>query len=358
VRNEGTISAPGGTVVLAGSSVSNTGTIVANGGRVGMVAANAVSIDVEGDGLLFFQTSATEAKNRLAQLGRIQADGGTVEMRAAARGAFADTVLNMTGIVQAKTIGSRKGGSSSMAAARASSPFPARSTPPAWPAASAARVTVEGQRISSTTAASSTRREAPGGAIRRGDFHGTNRSPQRRSDRCGSRAVLRPTRSTRVAAHRRDLVRRPDAVPGQRQRPRRRARRRRRLRGLGKQSLAYDGKVDTRAPKGVTGTLLLDPTDITIDQTQADTLTVVNTAGVFTDPTASPSNIKASTLTGQLATTAVIVTRRRDPLTRWNGHDHDQERRRLGQRQQPDFQGPFDLTSTPASSFATRAPAA
>jgi hypothetical protein len=69
----------------------------------------------------------------------------------------------------------------------------------------------------------------------------------------------------------------------------------------------YDGKVDTRAPKGVTGTLLLDPTDITIDETQVDSPTVVNTAGVFTDPTASPSNIKASTLTGQLATTAVIV---------------------------------------------------
>ena len=109
IRNEGTISAPGGLVVLAGPSVTNTGTIVANGGRVGLVAANAVSVDVEGDGLLFFQTSATDAKNRLDQLGRIQADGGTVEMRAAARGAFADTVLNMAGVVQAKTIGTREG---------------------------------------------------------------------------------------------------------------------------------------------------------------------------------------------------------------------------------------------------------
>ena len=88
VRNEGTISAPGGMVALTGPSVSNTGTIVANGGRVGLAAANAVSIDVEGDGLLFFQISGTEAKNRLEQLGRIQTDGGTVEMRAAARGAF------------------------------------------------------------------------------------------------------------------------------------------------------------------------------------------------------------------------------------------------------------------------------
>src|ERR1017187_1282949 len=109
VRNEGTIWAPGGLVVLAGPSVTNTGTIVANGGRVGMVAANSVSIDVEGDGLIFFQANATEAKNRLQQLGRIQADGGTVEMRAEARGAFADTVLNMSGVVQARSLGSREG---------------------------------------------------------------------------------------------------------------------------------------------------------------------------------------------------------------------------------------------------------
>jgi filamentous hemagglutinin family protein len=71
IVNEGTISAPGGTVVLAGPNVSNSGTITADRGRVGLVAANAVSVDVEGDGLLFFQTSASEASNRLAQLGRI-----------------------------------------------------------------------------------------------------------------------------------------------------------------------------------------------------------------------------------------------------------------------------------------------
>ena len=138
VRNEGTISAPGGTVVLAGPTVSNTGTIVVNGGRVGMVAANSVSVDVEGDGLLFFQTSATEAKNRLQQLGRIQADGGSIEMRAAARGAFADTVLNMTGIVQAKTIGNREGRVVIDGAAKGSRRSRAGSTRPGSPRASVA----------------------------------------------------------------------------------------------------------------------------------------------------------------------------------------------------------------------------
>jgi hypothetical protein len=177
VRNEGTISAPGGTVVLAGPSVSNPGTIVANGGRVGMVAANAVSVDVEGDGLLFFQTSATEAKNRLQQLGRIQADGGSIEMRAAARGAFADTVLNMTGIVQAKTIGTREGrividgGGEGIVALSGKVDASGLAT-----GERGGSVTVEGQRVlldnGSIVDASGS---AGGGAIRiGGDFHGTN----------------------------------------------------------------------------------------------------------------------------------------------------------------------------------------
>ncbi|MBX3604130.1 MAG: filamentous hemagglutinin N-terminal domain-containing protein [Piscinibacter sp.] len=109
VRNAGAINAPGGLVVLAGPQVENTGSIDAAQGRVGLAAAQQVLVDVEGDGLIFFQTSATEAGNRLAQLGRIQADAGSVELRAAARGGFADTVLNMGGAVQARSLGLREG---------------------------------------------------------------------------------------------------------------------------------------------------------------------------------------------------------------------------------------------------------
>lgn len=109
VRNDGSIRAPGGSVVLLAPRVTNNGTIEAAGGRVGLAAAQEALVDVEGDGLIFFRTSGTEAGNRLAQLGRIQADGGSVELRAAARGAFADTVLNMGGVVQARSIGVKQG---------------------------------------------------------------------------------------------------------------------------------------------------------------------------------------------------------------------------------------------------------
>ncbi|HWJ56333.1 MAG TPA: filamentous hemagglutinin N-terminal domain-containing protein, partial [Vicinamibacterales bacterium] len=313
VRNEGTISAPGGTVVLAGPTVSNTGTIVANGGRVGLVAANAVSVDVEGDGLLFFQTSATEAKNRLEQLGRIQADGGSIEMRAAARGAFADTVLNMAGVVQAKSIGTRggkiviDGGGDGIV--RVAGQLDATGLGAGERGGS---VTVEGQRVlvdaGSVVDASGV---VGGGAIRvGGDFHGANpgiRNAEATVVAAG--AVLRADavdqgQGGSVAIWSDGLTRYQGSISA-----------RGGERGgdggfvevSGKQSLVYDGKVDTRAPKGATGTLLLDPTDITIDESVAENPTIVNTAGVFTDPTTSPSNIKASTLTGQLATTAVIV---------------------------------------------------
>ena len=270
VRNDGTISAPGGTVVLAGPSVTNTGTIVANGGRVGLVAANAVSVDVEGDGLLFFQTSATEAKNRLEQLGRIQADGGTVEMRAAARGAFADTVLNMAGIVQAKTVGSREGkividgGGEGIVAV--SGRIDATGLAAGQRGGS---VTVEGQRVlldnGSMVDASGS---AGGGSIRiGGDFHGANPG-------------LRNAEVTGVAA---GAVVRADAIDaGDGGKVAIWADGTTRFYGSvsaeggqgggdggfvevsGKQNLVFRGDVSTLAPKGKTGTLLLDPADIVI----------------------------------------------------------------------------------------------
>ena len=275
IRNEGTISAPGGTVVLAGPSVTNTGTIVANGGRVGLVAANSVSVDVEGDGLLFFQTTATEAKNRLEQLGRIQANGGTVELRAAARGAFADTVLNMTGVVQAKTLGTREGrividgGSDGITAVSGQIDATGMAA-----GQRGGDVAVLGQRILLDNGARiDASGDVGGGAIRiGGGFHGADAALHN-----AAAIVVRPDAELRA-----DAVTRGDggtvAVWSDGAT---------RYQGAisakggsaggdggfvevsGKQTLVYEGSVDTRAANGATGTLLLDPTNITIDSVPA-----------------------------------------------------------------------------------------
>ncbi|MFM2066605.1 MAG: hypothetical protein RLZZ584_1514, partial [Pseudomonadota bacterium] len=108
LRSEGSIRAPGGSVVLVAPQLSQGGSIEAR--RIGLAAATHVNVDVEGDGLIFFNARNDGSLDaRLAQLGRLTADGGTAEMRAAARAGFADTVLNMDGVVQARSIGQRNG---------------------------------------------------------------------------------------------------------------------------------------------------------------------------------------------------------------------------------------------------------
>ncbi len=74
----------------------------------------------------------------------------------------------------------------------------------------------------------------------------------------------------------------------------------------GKGRLDFQGVVDTRAPLGASGTLLLDPTDITIS-TAASSLTSAFGGGAFSDATTTPSNLNVVTLTSQLALGNVTV---------------------------------------------------
>lgn len=76
----------------------------------------------------------------------------------------------------------------------------------------------------------------------------------------------------------------------------------------GKQTLGFNGVVDTTAAHGSMGSLLLDPTDITIS-TAANTASMTWTAGTlsYTDTVATPSNLNVTTLQNQLALTNVTV---------------------------------------------------
>ncbi|MES2717024.1 MAG: autotransporter-associated beta strand repeat-containing protein [Pseudomonadota bacterium] len=108
IQADGRISAPGGSVVLVAPSLAQGGQIDAR--RIGLAAATSVQVDVEGDGLVFFNARNDGGlATRLQQLGTLRADGGTAELRAAGRAGFADTVLNLEGVVQARSIGMRGG---------------------------------------------------------------------------------------------------------------------------------------------------------------------------------------------------------------------------------------------------------
>ncbi|MBL0718401.1 filamentous hemagglutinin N-terminal domain-containing protein [Piscinibacter sp. Jin2] len=109
VLNAGTITAHGGTVALVAPLVINRGLIEAREGRVALAAVDRVRVDIEGDGLVLFEARGDQVSQRLDQLGRIQADGGLIQLRAQARSALADTVLNMDGLLQARSLSQRDG---------------------------------------------------------------------------------------------------------------------------------------------------------------------------------------------------------------------------------------------------------
>jgi filamentous hemagglutinin family protein len=110
VINRGTITASdGGSVALVGGRVSNQGVISARFGTVALAAGSAITLDFNGNHLLNVQvdqgTAGALAENR--QL--IQADGGRVIMTAAARDALLNTVVNNTGVIEARTIQNQGG---------------------------------------------------------------------------------------------------------------------------------------------------------------------------------------------------------------------------------------------------------
>lgn len=270
VINRGRVNAAGGEIVLAGLDVSNQGTLSAPGGRVGLVAADEVLVDVEGDGLLFFNVKAADTGVRLAQLGRIEADGGTVQLRAEARGTFADTVLNMDGVVQARSLGSRNGRIVIDGGATGVTTVGGRiDATGAKAGETGGSVVVTGDRtLLGPTAYIDASGAAGGGSIEvGGGFQGGSAAVRNATvtavaegavlkanagqDGNGGQVVVWADHTTRYWG---SIEARGGAAGGDGGR----------VEVSGKQQLAYSGQVDTGAAHGRLGTLLLDPRDINI----------------------------------------------------------------------------------------------
>lgn len=270
VINRGRINAAGGEIVLAGLNVSNEGTLSAPGGRVGLVAADEVLVDVEGDGLLFFNVKAADAGARVAQLGRIEADGGTVQLRAEARAGFADSVLNLDGVVQARSLGARNGrvvvdgGANGLTQVAGSIDATGNAA-----GETGGRITVTGDRtLLASTAVLDASGAAGGGSIQvGGGFQGKDASVRNatvtgvvggatlranaQQSGNGGQVVVWADDTTRYEGR---IEARGGAQGGNGGQ----------VEVSGKESLGFKGVVDTSAPKGYIGTLLLDPRDIEI----------------------------------------------------------------------------------------------
>ena len=108
VVNEGRITAGrGGLAALVGPSARNAGTIEASGGRVQIAGAAGATVDFDGDGLIALRA----APGALAEnTGRILAEGGRVRLTVAeARGVLAGAV-NLGGVVEARSVSTDGGG--------------------------------------------------------------------------------------------------------------------------------------------------------------------------------------------------------------------------------------------------------
>ncbi|MEN6412379.1 MAG: filamentous hemagglutinin N-terminal domain-containing protein, partial [Veillonellales bacterium] len=105
VINQGNITAADkGYVAMLAPEVRNEGVIVAKQGTVALGAGSQATLDFSGDGRLSLAVNETALNAAVSNKGAIQADGGLVVMSARAAGDLVNSVVNNTGVVQAKSV--------------------------------------------------------------------------------------------------------------------------------------------------------------------------------------------------------------------------------------------------------------
>lgn len=111
VINNGTITvAPGGTLALMAPVVQNTGTLSAPSGSVLLAGAQAVTLTLQTDGSLVAYTLDAGSAQALVDNGSlIQANGGHVVLTAKGVDALSKAVVNHSGVIEAQTVGSKSG---------------------------------------------------------------------------------------------------------------------------------------------------------------------------------------------------------------------------------------------------------
>jgi len=108
IINEGEISvSENGLVALVAPNVSNNGIIRARLGRVALASGNQFTVDLYGDGLVSLAVDDNLSRALVKNSGSILADGGTVELTTSAAKGVVDNVINMDGIISAKSVSER-----------------------------------------------------------------------------------------------------------------------------------------------------------------------------------------------------------------------------------------------------------
>jgi filamentous hemagglutinin family protein len=271
VDNNGTIkAAPRGYVLLAAPKVGNAGTIQADAGSIGLLAGSRATIDTSGTGLVRFFVDAAAANAAVVNSGKLLADGGQVALLASAVGDAMATVINQSGVIRANSAQERNGmivlSGGQTGVVKVSGTLSAAGTSSGQ---TGGTVHVLGDKVLLAAGASIDASGQSGGGtvLVGGDYQGSNGSVQNASrvhaaadtsvnadaasSGNGGKVVIWADGDTRFAG---SISARGGAAGGDG--------------GFvevsGKHQLDVQGSVDLTANKGKGGTLLFDPTDITI----------------------------------------------------------------------------------------------
>ena len=110
VVNRGSINTTkGGYVALLGNTVSNQGSITAPQGTVALGAGSAATLTFENNSLVKMQVDQSLLNSLAENGGVIRADGGQVIMSAGAKDALLASVVNNTGVIEARTVENHEG---------------------------------------------------------------------------------------------------------------------------------------------------------------------------------------------------------------------------------------------------------
>jgi filamentous hemagglutinin family protein len=111
IVNQGTINATGsgGYIALLGNTVSNQGTITAPQGTVALGAGSSATLTFQNNSLVKMQVDQSVLNTLAENSGLIRADGGLVLMSAGAKNALLASVVNNTGVIEARTVENHAG---------------------------------------------------------------------------------------------------------------------------------------------------------------------------------------------------------------------------------------------------------
>jgi filamentous hemagglutinin family protein len=122
IVNQGAITAAnGGFASLVAPGVRNDGIITANLGTVALASGNGFTLDLYGDNLIKLQpgdaiagnvtdvASGQTLKSLVQNTGKLKARGGTVSLTAVAAKQVLDSVINTSGLIEADSVGTKNG---------------------------------------------------------------------------------------------------------------------------------------------------------------------------------------------------------------------------------------------------------